>query len=48
MTSDNLKIALKSYGVKESDIAKAIRYYDYAMTNGIPWPMYYALCKLMI
>jgi hypothetical protein len=43
---NKLKTTLKSYGIKESEIAEAIRHFDYAETHEIPWPLYYALTKL--
>lgn len=41
-----LKSILKQYGLKESEIGEAIRYFNYAENNEIPWPLYYALSKL--
>lgn len=41
-----IKSVLKSYGLKESEIAEAIRYFNYAELNNIPWPLYYAITKL--
>jgi len=42
----DLKKALKEYGLKESEIAEAIRHFNYAELHNIPWPLYYALTKL--
>lgn len=45
---DELKQALKQYDLSNKEIDQAIDYYNYAVTNEIPYPVYYAISKLHV
>lgn len=45
---NELKSILKQYNLTSEQITKCISFYKYAIENNIPFPIYYAISKLVI
>jgi hypothetical protein len=48
MKEEQIKNALKAYNLKESEISKFFQLFNYAKEQGINYPYYYALSKILI
>lgn len=48
MNEEEIKTALRKYNIAETEIIKAIEYFNHAKMNNIPYPLYYAITKLSI
>lgn len=45
---EDIKPLLKANGYTQKEIEKISSYYEYAVTNNIPYPYYYAISKLAV
>lgn len=48
MSEKEIKKALRMYKFSEVEIAKVIDFYNHAVSNGLPYPLYYAIARLTV
>ena len=48
MNEKEIKNTLRIYKFSEVEIAKVIDFYNHAVSNGLPYPLYYAIARLTV